>query len=42
VADSTISGVMPNDNLDVFLQTLGALPEYDVERTDKEILIRKK
>lgn len=42
LADSTISGVMPNDNLDVFLQTLGALPGYDIERSDKEILIRKK
>jgi ferric-dicitrate binding protein FerR (iron transport regulator) len=42
LADSTIAGVMPNDNLDVFLQALGALSKYDIERSDKEILIRKK
>jgi transmembrane sensor len=42
VASSTISGIMPNDNLDVFLQSLEALPEYEITKTDKEILIRKK
>lgn len=41
-ASSTISGIMPNDNLDVFLQSLEALPEYEITKTDKEILIRKK
>ena len=41
-ASSTISGIMPNDNLDVFLQALEALSEYDVLKTDKEIQIRKK
>ena len=38
----TISGIMPNDNLDVFVQALDALPEYDVIKLDNEILIRKK
>lgn len=42
VAASSISGIMPNDNLDVFLQALETLPEYDVEKSEKEILIRKK
>ncbi|WP_205508989.1 FecR family protein [Longitalea arenae] len=42
VAASSISGIMPNDNLEVFLQSLEALPEYDVVKSDKEILIRKK
>jgi transmembrane sensor len=42
VTAESISGIMPNDNLDVFLQSLAALPEYDVEKSDKEILIRKK
>lgn len=42
VTAESISGIMPNDNLDVFLQSLEALPEYDVVKSDKEILIRKK
>jgi ferric-dicitrate binding protein FerR (iron transport regulator) len=42
VAASSISGIMPNDNLDVFLQSLEALSEYDVEKSEKEILIKKK
>jgi hypothetical protein len=33
---------MPNDNLDVLLQALEALGKYDVVKSDKEILIRKK
>lgn len=37
-----ISGVLPNDNLEVFLQALDAsLTEYEVKKSDKEILIRK-
>jgi ferric-dicitrate binding protein FerR (iron transport regulator) len=40
-ADS-ISGIMSNDNLEVFLQALEGLAKYDVEKSDKEILIRKK
>ncbi|THU41105.1 DUF4974 domain-containing protein [Niastella caeni] len=42
VASSTISGIMSNDNLDIFLQALEALSEYDVVKSEKEILIRKK
>jgi ferric-dicitrate binding protein FerR (iron transport regulator) len=41
-ASSTISGIMPNDNLDVFLQSLEALSEYEIVKLDKEIQIRKK
>jgi len=37
-----ISGILPNDNLDVFVQALDATAEFDVEKSDKEILIRKK
>lgn len=42
VAADSISCILPNDNLDVFIQTLQALPKYDVIKSDKEILIRKK
>lgn len=42
VASSTISGIMPNDNLDVFLQSLQALSEYEIVKSDNEIKIRKK
>jgi hypothetical protein len=38
----TISGIMLNDNLDVLVQALNALTEYDVIKLDNEILIRKK
>jgi transmembrane sensor len=38
----SITGFMPNDNLDVFMQALEALSKYDVLKLDKEILIRKK
>ena len=41
-AAGTISGIMLNDNLDVFVQALDALPEYDVIKLDNEIVIRKK
>jgi transmembrane sensor len=41
-ATGTISGIMLNDNLDVFVQALDALPEYDVIKLDNEIVIRKK
>ncbi|OQP61321.1 hypothetical protein A3860_06320 [Niastella vici] len=42
VAADSISCIMPTDNLDILVQSLQALSKYDVERTDKEILIRKK
>ena len=37
----SISGIMPNDNLDVFIQSLAA-SGYDVVKSDKEIQIRRK
>jgi transmembrane sensor len=40
-AAGTISGIMLNDNLDVFVLALDALPEYDVIKLDNEIVIRK-
>jgi transmembrane sensor len=41
-ASSTISGVMQNDNLDVFLQSLEALSDFVVSRTEQGIQISKK
>jgi ferric-dicitrate binding protein FerR (iron transport regulator) len=41
-ASKAISGVMPNDNLDEFLQTLEALPDFEITKSEKEITIRKK
>ena len=41
-AAGTISGIILNDNLDVFIQALDALPEYEVIKLEDEILIRKK
>lgn len=41
-ASSTISGVMPNDNLEVFLQSLEALPDYVISKTEEGIQISKK
>jgi ferric-dicitrate binding protein FerR (iron transport regulator) len=38
----SISAIMPNDNLDVFIQVLNASTKYNVEKSDKEILISKK
>lgn len=37
----SISGIMPNDNLDVFIQALEA-SKYDVVKSDNEIQIRRK
>jgi ferric-dicitrate binding protein FerR (iron transport regulator) len=42
VKRDSISGVIANDNLEVFLQALEVIHNYDVEKSDKEILIRKK
>jgi transmembrane sensor len=42
ITDSTVNGFMPNDNLDVLLQALGALGKFDVVQSDQEIMIRKK
>jgi len=42
VAADSISCIMPTDNLDILVQSLQALSKYDVIKSDKEILIRKK
>lgn len=42
IGDSTVSGYMPNDNLDVLLQSLDALGKFHVVKSDQEILISKK
>jgi transmembrane sensor len=39
IGESTISGIMPNDNLDVLIQALEATGNYKVTRTDNEIII---
>ncbi|HTM93027.1 MAG TPA: FecR domain-containing protein [Flavisolibacter sp.] len=39
IGESTISGIMPNDNLDVLIQALEATGNYKVARTDNEITI---
>jgi ferric-dicitrate binding protein FerR (iron transport regulator) len=41
VAATPINGILPNDNLDIFLQALQALPEFNVVRSENEIQIRK-
>lgn len=38
VGESTISGIMPNDNLDVLIQALEAI-DYKITRTNNEIII---
>jgi ferric-dicitrate binding protein FerR (iron transport regulator) len=42
VAAESITGIISNDNLDAFLQSLEALFNYDIVKSDKEILIRHK
>jgi ferric-dicitrate binding protein FerR (iron transport regulator) len=39
VGESTISGIMPNDNLDVLIQALEATGDYRITRNDNEIII---
>jgi ferric-dicitrate binding protein FerR (iron transport regulator) len=39
LAGKTISGVMPNDNLDVLIQSLEATGEFKITKGDHEILI---
>ena len=41
IADKTISGILPNDNLDVLLRTLEATSDFDVVREGNTILIRE-
>jgi transmembrane sensor len=40
IADSTITGIMRNDNLDVLLQALQITSEFDVERSNGTITIK--
>lgn len=40
IADSTITGIMRNDNLDVFLQALETTSDYEVIRKDGKIAIK--
>ena len=40
IADSTITGIMPNNNLDVLLHALEATSEYDVTNDNGNILIK--
>lgn len=39
VGESTISGIMPNDNLDVLIQALETTGNYKITRTNDEIMI---
>jgi ferric-dicitrate binding protein FerR (iron transport regulator) len=39
VGESTISGIMPNDNLDVLIQSLEATGNYKITKTNNEIII---
>jgi transmembrane sensor len=42
VASTPVSGIFPNDNLDIFLNSLEVSQNFEIERTEQEILIRKK
>ena len=42
VATDSISGILPNDNLDVFLQSLETAQNYEVIKNNQEVLIRTK
>jgi ferric-dicitrate binding protein FerR (iron transport regulator) len=39
IGESTISGIMPNDNLDVLIQALEATGDYKITKSDGEIII---
>jgi len=39
IGESTISGIMPNDNLDVLIQALEATGDYKITRANNEIII---
>lgn len=39
IGESTISGIMPNDNLDVLIQALEATGDYKITKTNNEIII---
>lgn len=42
VATDSLSAIIPNDNLDVFLQSLETAKGYEIIKSDNEILIRSK
>ena len=41
IGDKTISGILPNDNLEVLLQTLEATSDFEVVREGNNILIKR-
>ena len=42
LSEKTITGIMPNDNLDVLLQSLEATQEFTIQRTNNAITIANK
>lgn len=42
VAADSISAILPNDNLDLFLQSLETTQNYEIIKNNQGILIRKK
>ena len=40
IAKDSISGILPNDNLDIFLQSLETAKNYEIIKTDQDILIK--
>ena len=42
LSGKTITGIMPNDNLDVLLQSLEATQEFTIKRIDNVITIANK
>lgn len=39
IADKTVSGVMPNDNLDILIQALEATTEFKIQKKEMELII---
>ena len=42
LSEKTITGIMPNDNLDILLQSLEATQEFTIQRTNNAITIANK
>lgn len=42
VASIPISGIFPNDNLDIFLKSLEASQDFDIQRSENSIRIKKR
>lgn len=42
IASDSISGILPNDNLEVFLQSLETAQNYEIIKSNQDILIRTK